>query len=390
MKKVLFIIFIIYNSLTYAQNTPTIYPGAYSINKYLPLIKNKNVAIVGNHTSLINHTHLLDTLLSLGIKVKKVFCPEHGFRGHASAGEKIHNGIDKKTGIPIISLYGRHKKPTITDLADIDIVLFDLQDVGVRFYTYISTLQYVMEACADNGKKLIILDRPNPNGFYIAGPVLDTSLRSFIGMQPVPIVYGMTIGEYAKMLYGEKWLHTHNQLDLQVIKCTNYTHSSFYKLPVPPSPNLRDMQAVYLYPSLCLLEGTIISVGRGTNKPFRIFGAPFFPDTLPFAFVPKSNEGAKHPKFESEKCYGFDISNYADTIKTNKKIILDWLLKAYILTPDSLKRKFFRSSFNKLAGVKYLKKDIINSTNTKEIEKKWQKDLCKFKKIRKKYLLYPE
>ncbi len=366
-----------------------ILPGAYSTSEYFPLLKNKNVAVVANHTSLLGNTHLVDTLLSAGVKVVKIFCPEHGFRGTASAGKKIKNAVDKKTGLPVISLYGKHKKPNKSDLADVDVVVFDLQDVGVRFYTYISTLQLVAEACAEYGKELIVLDRPNPNGFYVDGPVLDTAnYRSFIGMQPVPVVYGMTIGEYITMLKGEKWMKYAGRLNLKVIKCKNYTHDSLYKLPVNPSPNLKDMKAVYLYPSLCFLEGTKISVGRGTNKPFRIFGAPFFPKNLPYKFNPVSMPGARHPKFEGQLCYGFDVSEEYKRILKNKSLVLYWLLNAYKLTPDSLKKTFFRSSFDKLAGTDKIRKQVIAGKTAAEIKKSWQPALEKFLKIRQKYLMY--
>ena len=374
-----------------ASSQAQILPGAYSTEKYVPRLKGKKVGVVANHTSLVGKTHLVDTLLRLGVDVKKIFCPEHGFRGMASAGAVVKSGTDEKTGLPVVSLYGKHKKPSSADLNDIDVMLFDLQDVGVRFYTYISTLQLVAEACADNGIPLIVLDRPNPNGFYVDGPVLDTSrYRSFIGMQPVPVVYGMTIGEYILMLKGEKWLNTNKEPEIKVVKCKNYTHHSFYELPVPPSPNLKDMKAVYLYPSLCFLEGTVVSVGRGTKKPFRIFGAPFFPDTLPYSFVPVSMPGAKRPKFENEKCYGFDVTSQAENIKKEKHLNLSWLIEAYMLTPQERRNKFFRSSFDKLAGNDIIRKEIEKGSSAKTIRKTWEKQLNDFKRIRKKYLLYPE
>ena len=383
-------VFIILLTIVFSANSQNnILPGAYNLKSYLPLLSGKSVAVVANHTSFIENSHLVDTLLSLGVKVSKIFCPEHGFRGTASAGEKIKNSKDFKTGLPIVSLYGSHKKPTKKDLEGIDVVVFDIQDVGVRFYTYISTLQLVSEACAENNIPLIVLDRPNPNGFYVDGPILDTTkYRSFIGMQPVPIVYGMTIGEYILMLKGEKWLNTKKSLNLTVIKCQNYTHNSLYELPIMPSPNLKDMKAIYLYPSLCLLEGTLISVGRGTLYPFRIYGAPFFPDTLSYKFKPVSMEGAFKPKFENELCYGYDVSDYADTILQKKQIILDFIINSYKLTPEDKKEKFFKSSFNKLIGNSYVKEFIIEERTAGEIRKEWQKELNRFKKIRAKYLLY--
>ncbi|MCD6365908.1 MAG: DUF1343 domain-containing protein, partial [Bacteroidales bacterium] len=282
-----------------AQNK--ILPGAYNTTQYLPLLKNKKVVVVANQTSIIGHTHLVDTLLKLNVDILRIFSPEHGFRGVASAGEKIDNSIDSKTGLPVISLYGNHKKPTAENLDSADIVIFDIQDVGVRFYTYISTLQYVMESCAENNIPLLLLDRPNPNGFYVDGPVLKSGYKSFIGMQPVPVVYGMTIGEYAEMLNGEHWLENGDSCNLTIIKCQNYTHDSLYQLPVAPSPNLPNMKAVYLYPSLGFFEGTVISVGRGTKYPFQVIGAPFLPK-YKFFFVPKSCAASLKPKFMGKKC----------------------------------------------------------------------------------------
>lgn len=365
--------------------------GADQTQLYFSILKGKKVALFANPTSIIGKTHLLDTLISSGINVVKIFGPEHGFRGKADAGEHIDNDIDSKTGISVISLYGNHKKPTKDDLKNIEVMLFDIQDIGVRFYTFISSLQYYMEAAFENNKQLIILDRPNPNGFYVDGPVLDTSFKSFVGMQPVPIVYGMTIGEYAKMLIGEKWIKTKSSKNMIVIPCKNYNHESKYVLPVNPSPNLREIQSIYLYPSICFFEGTVISEGRGTDKPFQIFGHPSLPSNL-YSFTPKPNEGAKSSKCFNEACYGWNLSGSIDnTIKlVNKRIQLKYLIDAYQLFPE--KDSFFLKNnfFNKLAGNDILMSQIKKGISENEIRKSWQPKLNKFKAIRKKYLLYPD
>lgn len=365
--------------------------GADQTQLYFSILKGKKVALFANPTSLIGKTHLLDTLISSGINVVTIFGPEHGFRGKADAGEHIDNDIDSKTGISVISLYGNHKKPTKDDLKNVEVMLFDIQDIGVRFYTFISSLEYYMEAAFENNKLLIILDRPNPNGFYVDGPVLDTAFKSFVGMQPVPIVYGMTIGEYAKMLIGEKWIRTKSSKNMLVIPCKNYNHESKYVLPVNPSPNLREMQSIYLYPSICFFEGTVMSEGRGTDKPFQIFGHPSLPSNL-YSFTPKPNEGAKSSKCFNEACYGWNLSGSIDnTIKlVNKKIQLKYLIDAYQLFPE--KDSFFLKNnfFNKLTGNDILMSQIKKGISENEIRKSWQPKLKKFKAIRKKYLLYPD
>lgn len=365
--------------------------GADQTQLYFSILKGKKVALFANPTSLIGKTHLLDTLISSGINVVTIFGPEHGFRGKADAGEHIDNDIDSKTGISVISLYGNHKKPTKDDLKNVEVMLFDIQDIGVRFYTFISSLEYYMEAAFENNKQLIILDRPNPNGFYVDGPVLDTAFKSFVGMQPVPIVYGMTIGEYAKMLIGEKWIRTKSSKNMLVIPCKNYNHESKYVLPVNPSPNLREMQSIYLYPSICFFEGTVMSEGRGTDKPFQIFGHPSLPSNL-YSFTPKPNEGAKSSKCFNEACYGWNLSGSIDnTIKlVSKKIQLKYLIDAYQLFPE--KDSFFLKNnfFNKLAGNDILMSQIKKGISENEIRKSWQPKLKKFKAIRKKYLLYPD
>ena len=369
----------------------TIRPADALPGKYIPQLKDKNVALVINQTSKVGTTSLLDIMLNNGVTVKKIFVPEHGFRGSADAGAHIDNTTDSATGLPVISLYGSHKKPQPDDLSGIDIVVYDLQDVGVRFYTYISTLQYVMEACAQNHKKLLILDRPNPNGFYVDGPVLDTATRSFVGMQPIPIVYGMTAGEYARMLVGETWFPNAADLDLTVIPCTGYDHTKKYQLPIAPSPNLRTMAAVYAYPSLCLFEGTAVSVGRGTPLPFQQFGSPEFDKTIyPYSFTPASGEGAKNPPYEGKTCYGEIAGSNTVAVlkKINNTVSLHWLLQAYANYP--VKDKFFNPFFTKLSGSSQLEKQIKNGASEAAIRAGWQPGLDLFKKIRKKYLLYKD
>lgn len=363
--------------------------GAERLDQYLTLLKGKSVGLVVNQTSVVGNTHLLDTLLSFGIDVQFVFAPEHGFRGTADAGEHVKNGVDPKTKTAIVSLYGDNKKPNAGQLKDLDILVFDIQDVGVRFYTYISTLQYVMEACAENKKPLLILDRPNPNGHYVDGPVLDTQYRSFVGMQPIPVVHGMTIGEYAKMLNGEKWLSKKVQCTITVIPCLNYNHKIFYSLPVKPSPNLPNMTAIYLYPSICFFEGTDhVSLGRGTDKPFQIYGSNLFPTILPYSFTPKSVDGAKNPPLLDKTCYGYDLSTTPlDTLR-KQKFTLNYLLNAYKLSKD--KNKFFNSFFMKLAAKASLGVQIEKGMNEKTIKATWKTQLAKFKAIRKKYLLYKD
>jgi uncharacterized protein YbbC (DUF1343 family) len=361
-------------------------PGSYQIELYKQLIGGKSVAVVANQTSMIGKTHLVDSLLSIGIDIRVIFAPEHGFRNMADAGERIENGKDPGTGITLISLYGKKLKPTAGDLAGIDVVIYDIQDVGARFYTYISTLHYVLESCAENHVKCLVLDRPNPNGFYFDGNVLDTTYSSFVGMDPVPIVHGMTVGEYAQMINGEGWLKDGVRCDLTVIKCKDYTHKTLYELPVKPSPNLPNQTSVYLYPSLCFFEGTVISCGRGTSFPFQTFGNPDLPDRG-FSFIPESVPGAKNPLLLGIKCYGTDLR---DAIK--KKLVpkqqlnLDWVIGAYNDYPN--KEKFFKPYFDVLAGGPFLREQIQKGMTAKEIRATWKDGLEKFSKIREKYLLY--
>lgn len=412
MKHLLFICVLIINCIaTGAQNktrNPSqVITGADRTAVYFPLLQNKTVAVFANPTSRIGKTHLVDSLLAGGIKVKKIFGPEHGFRGDADAGEHIKDAKDPKTGIPVISLYGDHKKPTTDDLKDVDVVVFDIQDVGVRFYTYISSLEYVLEACLENHKPIMILDRPNPNGFYVDGPVLDKKFKSFVGMQPVPIVYGMTMGEYAMMLAGEGWLSekanaanafnitTEPSVDtpfhFTVIKCKNYDHSTKYILPVMPSPNLKEMQSIYAYPSTCFFEGTVMSEGRGTDHPFQIFGHPSLPKNL-YAFTPAPNAGAKNSKCFGLKCYGWNLSNDKEARAKimSGNIQLGYFLEAYKLFPgkDSF---FLKNNFiNKLAGTDKFQQQVKDGWSEAEIRKSWEPELQAFKATRKKYLLYED
>lgn len=387
MKK-LFLLFtvllIITSSCQGEKKTPV--TGAEQFEKYKHLIEGKSVAIVANQTSMVGETHLVDFLLKEGIKVKVIFAPEHGFRDLADAGMVIEDGKDPATGLPIISLYGPHRKPSANDLKSIDIVLFDIQDVGVRFYTYISTLHYIVEACAENNVKCIVLDRPNPNGFYFDGNITDTAFSSFVGMDPVPIVHGMTTGEYAMMINGEGWLKNMVKCNLTVIKCKKYTHKTLYNLPVKPSPNLPDQTSVYLYPSICFFEGTYISVGRGTSFPFSVYGSPLLPDKG-FSFTPGSVPGAKNPPFSGIECYGTDLREaIKNKIVPSPIINLDWLIGAYRDYPD--KDKFFNSYFDVLAAGPVLREQIVNGMTSGQIRETWKPGLKKFAKIRSKYLLY--
>ena len=373
-------------SFTSASCQKQITISAANVDAYIPLLKQKKVGIVAHKASVIssakNTIHLVDLLRKKNISIQKVFAPEHGFRSTADAGEKIENQIDPKTQLPIISLYGKNRKPSKEQLKDIEIMVFDLQDVGVRFYTYLSTLHNVMEACAENNIPLIVLDRPNPNAHYIDGPVLNLEHKSFVGMHPVPIVYGMTIGEYAQMINGEKWLANSIKCNLTVIPLENYTHQTTYKLTVRPSPNLPNKQSIALYPSLCLLEPTRVSIGRGTDLQFQVYGHPGFPKT-DFSYIPKSNFGSKNPKHKGQICYGENLT----TVNPPSKIELKWLLNAY--SNFSEKDSFFLKGFERISGVSSLKKQLIDGASEKTIRNSWTDGLNKFKKTRTKYLLYP-
>lgn len=363
--------------------------GAEQTNKYMPMLKNKRVALVVNQTSVIGNTHLVDSLKKLKVDIRIIFAPEHGFRGNYGAGIEIKSGKDAKTGLTVISLYGKNKKPSAADMAKIDVVIFDIQDVGARFYTYISTLHYVMEACAEHKKMLIVLDRPNPNGFYVDGPLLDIAFRSFVGMHPIPIVHGMTVGEYANMINGEKWLGAEKSCVLNIITMKGYDHNTRYNLPVKPSPNLPTMNAIYLYPGLCLFEGTNYSMGRGTDKPFECIGKPGLAHGN-YTFTPKPIKGvAENPPYAGKECRGYLLSDYVQNVFIHKpQLNIGWLIDMY--AQDTAKSSFFNDFFPLLAGSNQLQKQIESGMNESDIRKSWQPGLQSFYKIRMKYLLYKE
>ena len=366
--------------------SPRVITGAEQTAAYLPLIKGKKIAIVANQTSTIGTTHLVDSLFSLGIKIKKIFAPEHGFRGDAGNGDKINNSVDAKTGISIVSLYGKNIKPTKHDLKGVDVVLFDIQDVGVRFYTFLTTMHYVMEACAEHNKTFIVLDRPNPNGHYVDGPILKSEFKSMVGMHPIPLVHGMTLGELAQMIVGEKWING-QKLQLKIVPVANYTHNTAYTLPVNPSPNLPTMASILLYPSLGLFEGADVSMGRGTDKPFECFGAPWLKHGN-YKFTPQNIPGkATNPPFMAQECRGVLLTDFAyDYIVSYKHIYLPWLINMYKECPQ--KDKFFNAFFNKLAGTDELKKQIIEGKSAEQILESWQGGLFLFLQQRKPYLIY--
>lgn len=379
---------IISASDTKAEAPATINVAANRTEVYLPLLQGKKVGVVANPTSVVFHksgyTHLVDSLLSSMIEVRKVFAPEHGFRGTADAGEHVKDGMDTQTGLPIISLYGKNRKPSGEQMSDLDIIVFDIQDVGVRFYTYIATLQLVMEACAENNKPIIVLDRPNPNGHYVDGPTMLKEHTSYLGMNPIPLVYGMTMGEYAQMLNGEGWLENGNKADLTVIELENYTHESEYHLPIRPSPNLPNDTSINLYPSLGLFEGTNVNAGRGTEFQFQRYGASFMDSTVyDFSYVPEPNFGSKYPKEEGKTCYGRDLSH----VPRMSEVSMEWIIDAYKNTLD--KSKFFLTDgFTKHAGTPLLQQQIENGITNDEIKATWQADLEDFRRIRAKYLIY--
>ncbi|MFP4095701.1 MAG: exo-beta-N-acetylmuramidase NamZ domain-containing protein [Cyclobacteriaceae bacterium] len=375
-------------------------PAAWQTEEYLPLLQGKQVAAVVNNTSRIGNTHLVDSLLARGVNIKTIFSPEHGFRGDAAAGETVQNSVDTKTGIPIISLYGKNKKPLPEQLEDIDLVIFDIQDVGARFYTYISTMHYVMEACAEQGKQVVVLDRPNPNGYYVDGPVLDMKLQSFVGMHPIPIVHGLTVGELALMINGEGWLNDGLQCELTVVEVKNYNHADFYSLPVPPSPNLPNDKAINLYPSICLFEGTVISLGRGTPFPFQVLGYPDPSFTEPvgvevqvqdtFSFVPQDIPGvAMNPKHEGERCYGLDLRDSEHLSNFSLKYLTSFYRKARNLGISN--EDYFREDFfDLLAGTQELREQLMSGVSAEVIRHSWAEELSKYKRMRKKYLLYED
>jgi uncharacterized protein YbbC (DUF1343 family) len=365
----------------------TLQTGAQRVSEYMPLIEGKTLAVVTNQTAMVGPGHLVDTLISLGADIKVIFAPEHGFRDLADAGAVITSGTDPVTGIQVVSLYSSKKKPAPEDLSGIDAVIYDIQDVGTRFYTYLTTMCYVMEACAENGKPFIVMDRPNPNGYYIDGPILDTAgYRSFVGIHPVPVVHGMTLGEYAGMVNGEGWLAGGVTCDLTVIKCLNYTHETMYELPVIPSPNLPNMNSVYLYPSLCFSEGTVLSCGRGTGFAFQVLGAPELPDTG-FSFTPEPTFGSSNPKYNGIVCYGYDLRNaLQDGLVPKPEINIGWIIDAYNAFPD--KERFFTGYFDTLAGSSTLREQIIDGMTADDIRATWKEGLDNFRLTRQKYLLY--
>ena len=371
-------------------NLDTLILGAERMDSIVNLLSNRKVGVVANQTSTIGSQHLVDSLLSRSVDVKKVFSPEHGFRGKADAGASVESGFDVKTGLPIISLYGSNKKPTDEQLKGLDVVLFDIQDVGARFYTYISTLHYVMEACAEKGIKVMVLDRPNPNGHYVDGPIRKEGFESFVGMHPIPIVHGMTVGEIAQMINGEKWLNNGIQCELEIISMLNYSRDTQYVLPIAPSPNLRSTASINLYPSLCLFEGTVVSIGRGTDRPFEVFGHPAFANDSAFnySFTPKPGAGAQHPKLEGEKCYGLDLGQQSVS-ESITELNLSWLIQSYQQYDGT---DFFtkrQRRFDLLAGTDELRKQIKAGKTEAEIRASWQEDLTVFKRKRAGYLLYP-
>ncbi|PLX15107.1 MAG: DUF1343 domain-containing protein [Salinivirgaceae bacterium] len=368
----------------FTANAQNIITGAERTELYFESLKEKRIGIVTNHTGLIEYTHIVDSMLGAGLEVTYIFSPEHGFRGNSDAGHLIHNSVDDETGLEIVSLYGKNKKQDAKYLKKLDVVVFDIQDVGVRFYTYISTLHYVMEACAENNVPLIVLDRPNPNGHFVDGPVLDPQFKSFVGLDPIPLVHGLTMGELAKMINGENWIN--GTCELTVIPCENYTHKDLYDLPVPPSPNLPNMQAVYLYPSLGFFEGTIMSVGRGTNLPFQVYGHPNYIDK-DFSFLPLPTYGATNPKLKGETCYGPKPEDILYEHAINSGINIGFLKDAYLKTQTD---KFFNNFFNLLAGNATLQEQIIKDVPVEDIKQSWQPGLERYLKMRKKYLLYDD
>ncbi len=390
-----------------ANQQSQIIPAAERLDQYLPMLKGKRVAFLVNHTAVVGKTHLVDTLKKLGVNIKAIFGPEHGFRGAAPDGAKIDNTVDPTTGAPVISLYGKKNKPTPEDLKDVDVMVYDIQDVGTRFYTFISSMQYFMEAALENNIPFIILDRPNPNGFYVDGPVLDPKFKSFVGLQPIPVVYGMTIGEYAQMLLVEGWLgkeanDAYNKLkatrympgakyfQLHVIPVANYTHKIKYVPPIPPSPNIPDIQSIYWYASHCFFEGTTISEGRGTEMPFAIVGHPKLPNTM-FSFTPHSTQGAPNPKYKDQVCYGWNLNGTPEQVlkMIDNRLQLRYFLEAYRLFPD--KENFFNKNngINRLAGTDEFMQQVKAGKTEEEIRRSWEPKLSEFKKIRKRYLLYP-
>lgn len=369
-----------------------IIPAAHRLPQYMDFLRGKRLGLVVNHTSTIGDQHLVDVLLRLDCQVQQVYAPEHGFRGQADAGERLVDKVDPKTGLPVISLYGKNKRPQQSQLANIDLMIFDVQDVGTRFYTYTSTMTYVMEACAERGIPLLILDRPNPNGHYIDGPILESDQKSFVGLHPVPIVHGLTVAEYARMINEEGWLEGGVRCQLYHVECLNYRHDDHYQLPIPPSPNLPNMKSIYLYPSLCWFEGTPVSVGRGTQQQFQVYGHPDYAKGT-HRFTPRPGPGAKHPKHEGKTCQGYDLSKTSlQSLQKQTQLDLDLLLNFYQAAPSSLQAQFFNKNnfFNKLAGTERVQAMIRAGTTAEALRASWEEDLEVYRVLRRKYLLYPE
>ena len=381
-----------FTGLKIAHFDPEITVAAARFEQYEPFIKGKRLGLVVNHTAMVNNSHLVDTLLKRGHTIKRIFAPEHGFRGEADAGEQVANSIDKVSKIPIVSVYGQNKKPKPADVADLDLLIFDIQDVGVRFYTYTSTMSYIMEICAEMDKPLLILDRPNPNGDKVDGFILEKQYRSFVGLHPVPILHGLTVAEYARMINGEGWLDGGKSCNLYYVPCDNYTHKSYYQLPQPPSPNLKDMRAIYLYPSLCFFEGTTVSVGRGTEKPFQQYGHPdWTAQQNSYSFVPEPKAGAKNPLHKARRCYGVDLSQIdMNVLQKNKGLDLNYIVAAYRQATD--KNKFFLNSnfLELLAGSRRLRESLEKGLKPEQITALWQKEVSEYKLLRKRYLLYAD
>lgn len=372
----------------YSNNQP-IEMGAQQYDEYFPLLKGKRIALYSNHTGMIGDKHILDILLENKFDVTAIFSPEHGFRGSADAGEHVSSSKDPKTGVPILSLYdGKDRKPSKESMNEFDVLVVDIQDVGLRFYTYYITMARLMDACAEYNKSVIVLDRPNPNGHYVDGPILDMQYKSGVGHLPIPVVHGMTLGELALMINGENWLPEHRQSNLTVIKCKNYTHQSKYELPIAPSPNLPNMHSIYLYPSVCLFEGTPVSLGRGTDFPFQVYGHPAMKGKYQFTFTPRSVAGAKNPPLLDQQCYGVDLRNLSESEVFNMGINLQYVIDAYNALNQG--EKFFTRFFNLLIGVDYVKEMIIAGKSAQEIQAMWKDDVAKFKEQRKPYILYPE
>lgn len=387
MKNFIILCFIALSFSVFSQNDK-VKVGAERTNEYFPLLKGKRIAVLSNQTGMVGNAHLVDVLVKNRFNVVGIFSPEHGFRGTADAGEHVSSSVDKKTGIPIWSLYGSGDgKPSANKMKEFDVLVFDLQDVGLRFYTYYASMARLMDACAEHHKKMIILDRPNPNGFYVDGPILDMKHKSGVGWLPIPVVHGMTLGELALMINGEKWLPQGRKCDVTVIPCENYTHQTRYELPIAPSPNLPNIHSIYLYPSTCLFEGTVVSLGRGTSFPFQGYGHPKYRGSS-FSFTPRSVSGAKNPPLLNQKCYGVDLRDLSNEYIWQNGFDLSYIIDAY----NNLKMgdRFFSPFFEKLVGVEYIRKDIITGKSAAEIKEKWFCDVLKFKQQRKTYLLYEE